>query len=76
MNTTTKSAGTWRPAKPGETPGQMLPEGCHCRPKPYVMATWRNSCLVSVARMHNRTRYGAPPPCSLPPEPLNPKDWW
>lgn len=49
--------------------------GCRCRPKPYVLATFRNGTLVTVTRMHNLAYQGRSQGCPLPAEPLNPKDW-
>lgn len=52
------------------------PWACRCKPKPYVIATFRDQQLVSVTRMHNRTdRNGRPQNCGLEPEPLDPRDW-
>lgn len=50
--------------------------GCRCKPKPYVLATFRNQELISVTRMHNRCKpNGSPGRCGLPPEQLDPRDW-
>lgn len=48
---------------------------CRCRPKPYVLAAFRNGNLVTVTRMHNLADKGRSQGCPVPPEPLNPKDW-
>lgn len=52
------------------------PWACRCRPKSYVIATFRNQNLVTVTRMHNRlNRDGSPQNCHLAPETLDPADW-
>lgn len=52
------------------------PWACRCKPRSYVLATFRNECLVSVERMHNRDYpNGAPNDCHLAPEPLDIKEW-
>lgn len=49
---------------------------CRCKPRPYVIATFRNEQLVSVTRMHNRTdRNGRPQNCGLEPEALDVAEW-
>lgn len=49
---------------------------CRCRPKPYVLATFRNEQLISVTRMHNRVdRNGRPQGCGIAPEPLDINEW-
>lgn len=48
---------------------------CLCRPKPYVLAAFRNGTLVTVTRMHDLAEKGRSQGCPIAPEPLNPKDW-
>jgi len=48
---------------------------CTCRPKSYVIATFRGGDLVEVVRMHNRANKYGVGWCGLPPERLNRDDW-
>lgn len=49
---------------------------CTCRPKAYLVVTFRNSQVVSVERKHNRlNRDGSPQNCPMVVERLDPVAW-